>query len=66
MITYLKHLGKLKKGEKINHPEVKYYHTKTIKINSINPQQKIEADGELFGNSIKEINLLKGRICLIN
>jgi YegS/Rv2252/BmrU family lipid kinase len=66
LITYLKHLGKLKKGEKINHPEVKYYHTKTIKINSINPQQKIEADGELFGNSIKEINLLKGRICLIN
>ena len=65
LLTYLKYLGKLKKGEKINHPEVKYYQTKTIKINAIPPQQQIEADGELFGNSISEICVLKEEICLI-
>ena len=65
LLTYLKYLGKLKKGEKINHPEVKYYQTKSIKINAIPSQQQIEADGELFGNSISEIRILKEEICLI-
>lgn len=66
LLTYLKYLGKLKKGKKINHPEVKYYQTKNVKINTINPKEKIEADGELFGNSIKEIRILKEWLCLIN
>lgn len=45
---YLKNLGKLKKGFKIIHPEVHYYSSKEVVLESEEPCG-IEADGEYIG-----------------
>lgn len=45
---YLKNLGKLKKGFKIIHPEVHYYSSKEVVLESEKPCG-IEADGEYIG-----------------
>ncbi len=46
---YLKHLPKLKKGEKLDHPQVIYKRAGKLKITS-NETLGIEADGEFLGN----------------
>jgi diacylglycerol kinase family enzyme len=54
---YLKNLGKLKKGIKINHPQVYYYQGKEMVIESEEPCG-IEADGEFVGLVPASISLL--------
>jgi len=48
---YLANMGKIRKGGKIDHPEVHYYQCKSIDIASIDGRTNWEADGE-FGSEI--------------
>jgi len=48
---YLASMGKIRKGEKIDHPEVHYYKCKSIDIASTDGTTNWEADGE-FGSEI--------------
>lgn len=66
LFTYVKYLGKLKRGELIDHPEIHYYQTSTIKINELNPKELIEADGEILGAAITRIGLCESQINLLN
>lgn len=66
LLTYLKYLGALKRGELINHPEIHYYQTSTIQINELNPEELIEADGEILGKSIQAIGIGQSQINLLN
>jgi YegS/Rv2252/BmrU family lipid kinase len=51
LFDYLKNLGNLNKGIKINHPAAFYYTAKELKISPVNDQCGIEADGEYLGES---------------
>lgn len=51
---YLKNLSKLRKGVKLNHPEVRYYQTAKAQING---QWKVEKDGELGSKMPCEITV---------
>ena len=48
---YLASMGKIRKGGKIDHPEVHYYQCKSIDIASTDGTTNWEADGE-FGSEI--------------
>ena len=54
---YLKNLGNLKKGKRINHPKVSYYDTNEVFIES-NDSCGIEADGEYVGLAPATISVL--------
>ena len=56
---YLKYVGQIKKGQKIDHPEVQY---KTAKYLDISSKSGIEADGEYIGEAPKTIELLRGQL----
>jgi YegS/Rv2252/BmrU family lipid kinase len=58
---YLKNIGKLKKGVKINHPQVHYHIAKEITIASEN-SCGIEADGEYVGMAPAVIRVLPNNI----
>jgi YegS/Rv2252/BmrU family lipid kinase len=65
LMEYIKNLSKLKKGKMIEHKEVHYYSSNSIKISSIE-NLKIEADGELFPINAIEINVIKQSLKFIN
>ena len=46
LLDYLKQLPKLKKGQKIDHPEVHYFRSPWVKISG---QSRLEKDGEMGG-----------------
>jgi diacylglycerol kinase family enzyme len=48
MWDYIKNLGNLKKGVKINHAEVSYFDANEVQLQSTDPCG-IEADGEYVG-----------------
>ena len=54
---YLKNIGKLKRGIKINHPQVSYHDTHELLIES-NDSCGIEADGEYVGLAPASISVL--------
>ena len=62
LFDYLKNLGNLKKGIKINHPAAHYFTAKEIKITPVNDQCGIEADGEYVGESPVIIKVLPDAI----
>ncbi|MFC3881531.1 diacylglycerol/lipid kinase family protein [Algoriphagus namhaensis] len=61
---YLKNLIKLKTGEKIKHPEVSYYTTKEVLIES-SDSCGIEADGEYLGLAPAAISVLPKAISFL-
>jgi YegS/Rv2252/BmrU family lipid kinase len=61
---YLKNLGPLKKGVKIEHPQVHYYDTREISIESAD-SCGIEADGEYVGLAPAEIHILPKAISFL-
>lgn len=66
LMTYIKNLGKLKRGEKIIHPEAHYFESKEIIISNPNSEMIwMEGDGELFGEGPSQIAVLPNRINLI-
>jgi len=58
---YLKNLGNLKKGVKITHPQVSYYNTHEVRIDS-KDACGIEADGEYVGLAPASISILPNAI----
>ncbi|MBT8179573.1 MAG: hypothetical protein HKP60_10685, partial [Eudoraea sp.] len=54
---YLKNLGKLKKGVKINHPQVSYHEAHEVLLESKDPCG-IEADGEYVGRAPATLSIL--------
>lgn len=58
---YLKNLGKLKKGVKIKHPEVSYFKTQELHLESKDPCG-IEADGEYVGLAPATLTVLPDAI----
>jgi YegS/Rv2252/BmrU family lipid kinase len=63
---YLKNLKKIKRGEKIIHPEVFYYSSEKIEIIQEDGEMYAEADGELIKGKLDEIGLKKKGLNLIN
>ncbi|MBT8384788.1 MAG: diacylglycerol kinase family lipid kinase [Bacteroidia bacterium] len=61
---YLKNLGNLKKGVKINHPEVSYHDAKKVLLES-NESCGIEADGEYVGLIPATIGILPRAISFL-
>jgi len=61
---YLKNIGNLKKGVKINHPQVSYYEAKEVLLES-NDSCGIEADGEYVGLAPATISILPEAICFL-
>lgn len=59
---YLKNLGKVKKGEKLIHPEVKYYQTEEIKIIPMEDKCPIDLDGEFIGYAPATFKIIPGKI----
>ena len=61
---YLKNFGNLKKGVKINLPQVSYYDTNEVLLES-NDACGIEADGEYVGLAPATITVLPNAICFL-
>lgn len=61
---YLKNLGKLKKGKKINLPQVSYYDANEVLLES-NDSCGIEADGEYVGLAPATISVIPKAICFL-
>ena len=61
---YLKNLGNLKRGAKINHPEVSYYKGREVVLES-GEACGIEADGEYVGLAPATLSVLPGAISFL-
>jgi len=61
---YLKNLGNLKKGVKINHPQVTYHNAQEVLLES-NDSCGIEADGEYVGLAPATISILPKTISFL-
>lgn len=61
---YLKNLGNLKKGVKINLPQVSYHYANEVLLES-NDSCGIEADGEYVGLAPATISILPKAICFL-
>lgn len=62
---YIKYLGRLKKGLKIDHPEVHYHHAKTVRVNS-ELSLSGQLDGEYHSFERAEVEILREKVHLIN
>jgi len=62
VIDYLKNFGRLRKAEKIIHPEIKYYRTSNVSIEPLGQRAIVEADGEIEGHAPLEFTCLKGAL----
>tara|TARA_R110000737_G_scaffold324995_1_gene338177 strand:+ start:49511 stop:50299 length:789 start_codon:yes stop_codon:yes gene_type:complete len=49
-LDYLRNLSNLKKGVKVDHPNVHYFSTNSLEVQVDKGQLYTEADGEIFGN----------------
>ena len=62
--NYLKNLGKLKRGEKIDHPEVSYFEANEVLLES-SDACGIEADGEYVGLAPAKISVMPKAISFL-
>lgn len=59
---YLRYIGKIKKGIKIDHPEVQYRKTRGLQLEC---HSGIEADGEFIGLQPKSVRLIPGSLSFL-
>lgn len=64
-LDYVKNLGKLKRGEFITHPEVKYFQTESISLHAKDKQLFTEVDGENCGTDSFSYSVRKDAIRLV-
>lgn len=62
---FIKYFPKLRKCQKINHPNVYYHKTKKITVQHPKNIAFIEGDGELFGSTPTEITILPKKINIL-
>ena len=65
LMTYVKYLKKLKRGVKIEHPEVQYSSFENLSIELIEGKMNTEADGEFIQDKIVEVRVLPKAVNLI-
>jgi diacylglycerol kinase (ATP) len=65
-LDYIRNLGKLKRGELIKHPEVRYFETENLSIQMDEKVIYTEADGELIGSGSFEFSVVKGMLCIVS
>ncbi len=65
LLYYIKNISKIKKGEKMIHPEVSYYKTSCCKIDSTDGACPIDMDGEFIGYTPLELKMLPSSVTLI-
>jgi YegS/Rv2252/BmrU family lipid kinase len=58
LFDYLKNLGRIRKCQRVDHPQLKYYSAKEIGIESGAEQLPIDMDGEFVGYSSLKINIV--------
>ncbi len=66
LLDYLLNLGKLKKGRIINHKQVFYYETSSLRVDRISGDVPGEADGEVLKLSSLQLEVLPGAMRVIN
>jgi diacylglycerol kinase (ATP) len=64
LLDYIKNISRVKKGEKINHPEVSYHKASNCKIYS-DEECPIDMDGEFIGYTPLELKMLPLSVTLI-
>ncbi len=62
VIDYLKNFGRLRRAEKIIHPEIRYYRTTNVSIEAVAQNAIVEADGEIEGHTPLEFTCMKGAL----
>lgn len=62
---YAKHLIKLRKGEKIDHPQLHYFTAKEIEVTPDKYSCSIESDGEFVGNVPMRVSLLPSELTFL-
>lgn len=65
IFTYLLNLNRLKKGIRINHPQVHYFETKHASVTINGEKQWIEGDGELLGSDVTAVYVKQKAIQLL-
>lgn len=65
LLDYLKNVMKIKKGRKVNHPQVFYKKAHELNITSESDSCFIEADGEFIGALPVRINLIGGSVNIL-
>ena len=58
MFEYVKNLGNLKEGNRIDHPEVKYHEFEKIRVTTADQNTCIETDGEIAGRSSVTVEVM--------
>lgn len=65
IMAYLSNYFNLKAGKKLNHPGITYHKGKTVHISLRGDQNRMEADGEVFGRGDALIEVLPAAIRII-
>ncbi len=58
IFDYLKYLGRIKRGEKIIHPQVSYHQARNIRVKSFRHPLPIDMDGEFVGYTPMEVSVI--------
>ena len=66
LIDYIRNLSKLKRGIKIEHPEVFYFTTDSLTLNSLAKNIYCEADGEILGAGNVNFSVSKSALTLLD
>ena len=65
LMQYVKNLSKLKRGLKIDHPEVQYYHFDELSVQT-SKEVYLETDGEIAGSNTIKVQVLPGMLQCVN
>lgn len=66
LLDYFKHLDKIKKGQKIIHPEVQYLKSNEVSITATSEKPlTIDMDGEFIGYAPLRLTCLKEKLCFL-
>jgi len=65
LMQYVKNLSKLKRGLKIDHPEVQYYHFDELSVQT-SKEVYLETDGEIAGSNTIKVQVLPGVLQCVN
>lgn len=65
ILDYIRHVSKLKKGKRIDHPEVHYFETEELTISVQQHELYLETDGEIGGSGAVRFQLLPKSLQLL-
>jgi len=66
LLDYVRNLSRLKRGEKIKHPEAHYFQSREIVVTASGPSLSCEADGELIGQGSVVFRCLTGHLRILD